>query len=196
MYSKINDNENTFKAFIRGLFLSAGSCIIPGKNESHAKYHLEIYFSSYESAFDTSKKLEEYGIKTKIVSRREGHILYIKSAEDIKDFVAFLPAPISVLKLTDLIIEREIKNESNRRKNCDLANVNKQVEASGKQIEAIKKIQAVLGLDKLKDDLRTVAVARMENPEETLLELAESLSISKSCLNHRLRRIVSLAGEL
>ena len=103
---------------------------------------------------------------------------------------------MSVLKLTDIIINREVANRSNRQKNCDLGNVSKQVDASAKQISAIKKIKQTIGLEALKQDDRAVAIAREENPDETLSELAERLNITKSCLNHRLRKIVSIANEL
>lgn len=196
-YEKITEKECCLKAFIRGLFISSGRCTLPTENESSSTgYHLEIYFSHYSPAMDTSSKLAEYGIITKIVKRREGYIVYIKSAEDIKDFLAFLPAPVSVLNITDLMINREISNTSNRQKNCDLGNVNKQIEAAARQISAINKIDEIIGLNSLKPDLQEVAEARRENPEETLNELAERLNVSKSCLNHRLRKLVSIAGEL
>ena len=101
-----------------------------------------------------------------------------------------------MLKLTDLIINRELVNNINRRKNCDLGNVNKQVEAASKQIEAINKIEKTIGFSALKEDLLVTANARKINPEETLNELAERLGVSKSCLNHRLRKLVQIASEL
>ena len=196
-YGNLTKKECCLRAFIRGLFVAAGSCTLPTENDnSSTGYHLEINFSHYSPALETSEKLAEFGVLTKIVKRREGYIVYIKSAEEIKDFIAFLPAPVSVLKLTDLMINREFSNNVNRQKNCDLGNVNKQVEAAAKQINAIKKIQGVIGLDALKSDLLETAEARLDNPEETLSELAERLSISKSCLNHRLRKLVCIADQL
>ena len=94
------------------------------------------------------------------------------------------------------MINREFANTINRQKNCDLANVSKQVEASAKQIDAIKKIEQTIGLDGLKPDLAQTARARIEFPDDTLNELAERLIVSKSCLNHRLRKIVAIANEL
>ena len=94
------------------------------------------------------------------------------------------------------MVNREFANNINRQKNCDLGNVNRQIEASAKQVQAIEKIEKIIGLDALKLDLREVAVSRLENPEETLIELADRLKISKSCLNHRLRKIVCIANEL
>lgn len=196
-YGKITERECCLKAFIRGLFVATGNCTIPNNDCAvNTGYHLELVFSHYTPALSTSEKLAQFGVLTKITRRRENFIVYIKSAEEIKDFLAFLPAPISVLKLMDLMINREISNNSNRQKNCDLGNLGKQVEAAGKQIDAINKIDQTIGLDGLKPDLRTVALARKENPDETLLELAERLNLTKSCLNHRLRKIVCIANEL
>jgi len=94
------------------------------------------------------------------------------------------------------MINRELVNNTNRRKNCDLGNLNRQVEAVAKQTDAIKKIQATIGLDSLKKDLLETANARLNNPDETLSELAEILGVTKSCLNHRLRKLVAIADEI
>jgi len=196
-FGDLTKNECCLRAFIRGLFVATGSCTLPNENDSSStSYHLEISFSHHSPALETSSKLAEYGIMTKIVKRREGYIIYIKSAEEIKDFLAFLPAPISVLKITDLMINRELANKINRQKNCDLGNVNKQVEACAKQIDAIKKIQTTIGLSGLNKDLETTARLRMEYTGDTLTELAERLKVTKSCLNHRLRKILVIANEL
>lgn len=196
-YGTITEKDCCLRAFLRGLFLVTGCCTVPTSEDSaNTGYHLELSFSHYTPALQTSEKLAEYNVLTKITRRRENYIVYIKSAEEIKDFIAFLPTPISVLKLTDLIISRDIINDSNRRKNCDLGNVNRQIEASAKQVDAILKIEQTIGLDGLKADLKEVAIARKKNPDETLLELAERLNLSKSCLNHRLRKLICIAKEL
>ena len=196
-YGALTEKECCLRAFIRGLFVAAGHCTLPSENEnSSTGYHLELAFSHYTPALETSEKLAEFGLMPKIIRRRESFVLYIKSVEEIKDFLAFLPAPVSVLKITDLIINREISNQSNRQKNCDISNVNKQVEAAAKQIFAIDKIIETIGLEGLKEEDRKVAVARKDYPEETLAELADRLGVTKSCLNHRLRKLVSIANEL
>lgn len=196
-YGALTERECCVKAFVRGLFVSAGGCTLPSDNgESSTGYHLELVFSHYTPALETSEKLAEFGIITKITRRKENYLVYIKSAEGIKDFIAFLPAPVAVLKMTDLMINREITNYSNRQKNCDIANLNKTVDAAAKQLAAIDKIDRIIGLDALKSDIKETAKARRENPDETLSELAERLKIGKSCLNHRLRKIVHIANEL
>ena len=203
LYGPILQKNCCLRSFIKGLFLVTGSCTVPtDKTEDEISsaqgtgYHLEMVFSHGKPAMQTAEKLAQNGIKAKIIRRKENYVLYIKSVEEIKNFIAFLPAPVSVLKLTDLIINRELANNSNRLKNCDMANVSKQVEAMLKQVEDIRYIEKEIGLSALKKDLQEVALARMEYADETLAELADRLNITKSCLNHRLRKIVSIAKEL
>lgn len=197
LYGDITERECCLKWFIKGLFLATGTCTVPSHADSkNTGYHLEMVFSHYTPALETSEKLASFGVMTKITRRKESYIVYIKSAEEIKNFTAFLQTPVSVLKLTDLMINRELVNNTNRRKNCDLGNLNRQVEAVAKQTDAIKKIQATIGLDSLKKDLLETANARLNNPDETLSELAEILGVTKSCLNHRLRKLVAIADEI
>lgn len=198
MFNDLVKEECCLRAFFRGLFISAGTCTLPneGTRRNNTGYHLELSFSHSAPAQATANKLAKCGIYPKITRRKENFIVYLKSAEEIKDFIAFLPAPLSVLKMTELIINKEISNNSNRQKNCDLGNVNRQIEASIKQIDAINKIDKHFGLSWLKEDLYNVAIARKESPDETLQELATKLNVSKSCLNHRLRKIVCIANEI
>ena len=197
-YNTITEKECCLKSFLRGLFVSSGVCLVPDYNEGEkkTKYHLELVFSHVEPATATNGKLIEQGIFGKVINRKDNYVLYIKSAESIKDFFAFLNANVSVLKLTDLMINRELINDTNRRMNCDMGNVNKQVDASQKQIEAITLIEDNIGLDGLKSGIKEVCVARKNYPEDTLSELAERLNLSKSCLNHRLRKIIEIAKDI
>lgn len=193
-FGDITERECCFKSFIRGLFISAGSCTVPsGEETSKTGYHLELCFSHAATAEITGAELFRRGIKSNITRRKDNYVLYIKSAEEIKDFIAFLPAPVSVLKLTDVMIEREILNVSNRRKNCDLGNVNRQIEAQEKIIRAIDTIENSRGLNSLRPELKATAKARKEFADDTLTELAARLSITKSCLNHRLRKLAEIA---
>ena len=196
-YGRITKKECCLKSFMRGLFAASGSCTVPGvKSGNQTGYHAELVFNHYTPAFETAEKLAHYGVKAKITTRKGKYIVYLKSAEEIKNFTAFLSAPLSVLKLTELMINRELSNKSNRQKNCDLGNVNKQVEASQKQIGAIKKIISAEEFDNLRTELKDTALARMENADDTLGELAEKLRISKSCLNHRLRKLTEISEKL
>ena len=195
-FGKITERECCFRSFLRGLFVSAGNCTVPnGSDGAKTGYHLEFCFSHAATAELTAKELLKRGIKSNITRRKGDYVLYIKSAEEIKDFLAFLAAPVSVLKLTDIMIEREIVNVTNRRKNCDLGNVSRQIEAQEKITRAIAKIEKNFGADYLSPELKETAAARKEYAEDTLSELAARLKITKSCLNHRLRKISELAEK-
>ena len=194
IFSIAND-ESSVKAFLKGLFVSVGSCTFPSKN-SNTGYHLELVFSHSAPASETMLKLAEYQVNSKITRRKESFVLYVKSAEEIRNFIAFIGAPVSVLKMTDFMINREMSNMSNRQANCDMGNVNRQIEAVEKQINAIKKIQRELGFSKLKEDLKITAEYRVKYKDESMVELAEIMGVSKSCLNHRLRKLVAIADEL
>lgn len=197
LFGEITEKECCFRAFLRGLFVSAGSCTVPSGEEGvKTGYHLELCFSHASTAELTAKELFRRGMKSNITRRKDYYVLYIKSAEEIKDFIAFLPAPVSVLKFTDVMIEREIVNVTNRRKNCDLGNVNRQIEAQEKIINAIEKIERAFGADYLKPELKETARARKEYADDTLNELASRLNVTKSCLNHRLRRIAEIADKI
>lgn len=196
-YNKIIERNCCLRSFIKGLFYASGSCNVPSdKNRTKTGYHLEIAFSHSQPAMETAHELLKNGVNSKIMKRKDSYVLYIKSVEEIKNFFAFLPVPKAVLKLTDLMINRELSNNSNRQKNCDMANLNKQVEAVFKQIEAIDFIDNKIGLVSLKQNLLLVAIARKENPEDSLSDIADKLAISKSCLNHRLRKIMEIATQL
>ncbi len=194
IHGEITKNECCLHAYIKGLFATTGRCTLP--KHGSAGYKLVMSFSHYTPAEELSEILWNSGIEAKVDREKGNFILYIKNAESIKDFLAFLPAPISALKLTDFTMNRDMANKSNRQKNCDLGNVNKQVIASSNQLKAIEKIENSIGLDALKPDLKLAAIMRKENPEDTLSELAGRLNIGKSCLNHRLRSIVKIANEL
>lgn len=197
IFNDLTEKECCLKSFLRGLFVSSGVCLVPNYNDSkNTKYHLELVFSHIQPAMDVNGKLIEYGIFGKVTNRKDKYVLYIKKKEKIKDFIAFINANVSVLKLTDLMINKEMVNDANRRMNCDMWNVNKQVDASHKQIKAIEIIEKNKGLDSLKKNLRDVCLLRREYPEETLLELSERINLSKSCLNHRLRKIIEIAKEI
>lgn len=198
LYNEITKKDCCLRSFFRGLFVATGNCTIPKntKSKSSTGYHLELSFSHSAPAQATSNKLAKCGIYPKIMRRKGNFILYLKSAEEIKDFIAFLSAPVSVLKIIDLMINRELSNTSNRQKNCDLGNLNRQIEAVAKQIEAISKIEKTIGLSSLKPELKQVAVARRDYPDDSMTELAHRLNLTKSCLNHRLRKIVNVADEV
>lgn len=197
IFSQYKNNECCLRNFFKGLFIASGTCTVPrgdGKN-TNTGYHLEFSFSHNTPAQATALKLSEIGVNPKITLRKGKYVVYVKSAEEIKDFFAFLSAPLSVLKLTELMISKEISNNSNRQKNCDLGNLNRQIIAVEKQLAAIKIIEK-FGWGNIKPELKQVASERKKAPEESLTELAQRLGISKSCLNHRLRKLINIANDL
>lgn len=174
--------DNLKKAFVRGIFLGAGSI-----NEPKNKYHLEIIFNSSEYANYTLKLLEEYGITVKTFEK----IIYIKDGEEISNLLALIGGNSAVLKFEEIRVLREMKNNVNRLVNCETANLNKTINASVKQIEIIKKLKKTGKFNSMPERLKEIANLRETNPEATLEELGNMLEkpIGKSSVNHRFKKI-------
>ena len=195
-YGKIINDTETFRAFLRGLFVGSGSCTVPDEySATGTGYHLELIFSHPITAESTALRLSEHGLNGKIIRRKESYVLYFKSAEAIKDFIAFLPAAKAVLKFTEVMVRKEFINDVNRKKNCDLGNVTRQVNASVKIIDAIETLKEKGRLEELKKDLYETAVKKLQFPDDSYEELAARLSVTKSCLNHRFRKIIETAAK-
>lgn len=175
-------NDCCVKSYLKGLFLGSGSM------STVRKYHLEMSFSNSEMAGDVVDLLHRYDITAHYSKRKERHIVYIKSAEAISDFLALIGASKAVLELNNTAALRYVNTCTNRRINCDLANADKVVEASMKQIDAINK---VIGL--LSGVLYDTARVRLNNPDVGYEGLAELLGVSKSCVKYRLKKITELA---
>lgn len=190
------ENECCRRAYILGAFLGSGSCTLPKMEEARSGYHLEIVFSGKTVADDFCEILAEYEILAKCVLRKGSSVVYLKSRESISDFFSLLGAEKSIEKLDERAEEKDVRNHINRVANCLQKNLDKSLEASVKQIQAIRTIDSVIGLSELDETLRETAVARLADKELSLKELAERLQVSKSCLNHRLRKLVKIAEEL
>ncbi len=191
------------KAFITGAYLGASTSSIRLSGEEDWKkttsgYHVEFTSSSHEFLSDLSTLLIDYNIFTKIVERKNMFVLYLKEAEAIKDLLALVSANNSVLALSNEIITRQMRNKVNRQVNCINANIEKTVNASLRQVEAINLIAETIGIDSLLEELQEVAFLRLANPEESLGELLElsTISLTKSGLNHRLKKLERIAQEL
>ena len=184
--------EMAIKALTRGIFLGSGSV-----NNPENKYHLEIILSNKRNAQIIKELLEKMQIHLKELERKNGYSLYIKEGEEISKFLAFIGANSSVLKFEEIRVIREIKNNVNRKVNCETANLNKTINASVKQIEAIKKLKATGKFKNLSANLKEVANLRLENPDASLVELGQMLEnpIGKSGVNHRLNQLIELARE-
>ncbi|WP_119327403.1 DNA-binding protein WhiA [Companilactobacillus musae] len=187
----INEDQR-MRSYLRGAFLATGSV----NNPETSRYHLEIY-SLYEMHNEGIAQMMNYfHLNARTTKRRNGYIVYLKEAEKIADFLQLIGATNAMLKFEDIRIVRDMRNSVNRLVNCENANINKTVAAAERQIENIKHLQATVGLDSLPDKLREIAVLRLENPEVSLKELGDMVPsgpISKSGINHRLRKLNQLA---
>lgn len=179
-------------AYIQGAFLGGGSCILPSET-GKSGYHLEIVFSERKTARDFCDLLAGFEIIARLTPRKESHVVYIKSKEQIADFLAVIGAKYSLKKLYAVIEKRDQANNYNRAQNCMAGNADKAVIAAVKQVVAIQKLMESGEFDELSPELKTLARVRLERPTDTLQELAKRLCTTKSCLNHRMRKLIELA---
>ena len=181
------------RAFIRGAFLAAGSISAPEKF-----YHFEIVCPTEPKAEQLKNIIATFDIEAKIVRRKKYYVVYIKEGSQIVDILNVMEAPVALMELENIRIVKEMRNSVNRQVNCETANINKTVSAAVKQMDDIRYIQAVIGLDGLPDNLREMALVRLERPDATLKELGEALNppVGKSGVNHRLRKLGILADDL
>ena len=189
------DDDAKVRSYLRGAFLATGSV----NNPETSRYHLEIY-SLYEDHNNTiCEMMNRYGFNARKTERRSGYITYLKEAEKIADFLSLIGATNSMLRFEDIRIVRDMRNSVNRIVNCETANMNKVADAANKQIENIQFIEQTVGLSSLPQKLQDVARARLAHPEISLKELGEVVAdgpISKSGINHRLRKLNEFAEQL
>ncbi len=185
--------ENCCKAsFVRGAFLAGGSITDPNK-----RYHMELATSHYSVSREAYSILLDMGFSPKEAERKGNHLLYFKRSEHIEDLLTTVGASLSAMEVMSAKIEKDMKNSVNRKVNCDSANADKVVAAAQEQMEAIRRIDKLYGLDSLPDKLQEAALLRFANPEASLADLA-MLSyppVSKSCLSHRLRKLLNYKPE-
>lgn len=190
----MSDNQKK-RSYLRGAFLAGGSV----NNPEASSYHLEIY-SSYEAHNeDLCQMMNDFGLNAKTIVRRNGYITYIKEAEKIAEFLAVIGATRAMLTFEDIRIVRDMRNSVNRLVNMENANLNKTIDAAQRQLEAIRLIDATQGLSSLPEKLQVIARFRLENPDLSLKELGEQVPggpISKSGVNHRIRKIVEIAEKI
>ncbi len=181
------------RAYIRGSFLGGGSISNPEKT-----YHLELVTNNKEHASDLSQIINTFDLNSKIVIRKENYIVYLKEGEQIVDMLNIMGAHQALLKLEDIRVLKDIRNNINRIVNCETANLSKTIGASLRQINDIKFIDEHMGINKLPEALKEIALLRLENPDSSLKELGTMLSnpVGKSGVNHRFRKIGEIAKEL
>lgn len=179
-------------AYIQGAFLGGGSCVLPSET-GKSGYHLEIVFSERNTARDFCDLLAQFELIARLTPRKDSHVVYIKSKEQISDFLAVIGATNALKKLSALIERRDKANNDNRAQNCMSGNADKVAIAAVKQVVAIQKLIENGDFDELSPELKTLAKVRLERPTDTLQELAKRLCVTKSCLNHRMRKLMELA---
>ena len=195
-------DDQTRRSFIKGVYIGSSTSSIKlstgGAQSCGSGYHMEFSSQSHQFLLEFSEILAEYNIIGKIFERKNSFVVYIKDVNTIQDLLALMGANKSVLDLSNEIVTRELRNKVNRQVNCINANINKTVEASMKQVDAINTIINTIGLESLPDDLQEVAVLRLANQEESLDELLKlsTIKLTRSGLNHRFRKLIKIASTL
>ena len=181
------------KAFLRGLFLAAGSVSDPSKS-----YHLEIAPLSEEDAGEVLRLLSSIGFQAKCTKRKGRSVVYLKEGEQISDFLGSIGATGSLMKLENARILRDIAGNINRQVNFEAANLKKTGIASRRQLEDIQLIERTIGISSLSDALQQAAQLRVDNPDGSLQELAASSDppVGRSGINHRLQRLSEIAEKI
>ena len=183
------------RSYLRGAFLAGGSV----NNPETSRYHLEIYSLYEEHNEMIAEMITRYDLNARTTNRRSGYIVYLKEAEKIANFLQLIGATTSMLEFENIRIVRDMRNSVNRLVNCENANMDKVANAANRQVENIMLIEATVGLSSLPEKLRAIAETRLAHQEVSLKELGTLVPggpISKSGVNHRLRKLNAYADEL
>ncbi|MCK0473007.1 DNA-binding protein WhiA [Halalkalibacter sp. APA_J-10(15)] len=183
------------RAYLRGAFLAGGSINHP----ETSSYHLEIYSMYEEHNHSLCDLMNEYELNAKMLERKKGFITYIKDSEKIAELLNIIGAHQALLYFEDVRIMKDMRNSVNRLVNCETANLNKTVGAALRQVENIRFVDREIGLAELPPKLREIAELRIRHQDVTLKELGEMVEsgkVSKSGVNHRLRKIDEIANKL
>jgi cell division protein WhiA len=179
------------KALLRGLFMGCGSVNAPS-----ARYHLEFVLPTMGWATKMAALLQEQGVRAGVTERAGHQVLYVKDGDGIVRTLSLMGASRAVMEFENVRVVREVSGQVNRRLNFETANIDKTIGSALRQVAAIEQLECSGSLDDLSPALREVAEARRANPEMNLAELATRMRLSKSAVNHRLRRLVDIAEGL
>ena len=190
---KSKTSKMSTKGLIRRAFLQSGSISDPEKF-----YHLEIVFTEYEEALEIKQMIESFQLDAKIVERKGHYVVYLKEGAQIADMLRIMEAPLALMEFENIRIVKEMRNSINRQVNCEAANLGKTISAAVKQVEDIRFIDSMVGLDNIPESLAETARKRLEYPEAALKELGELMEppLGKSGVNHRLKRLSEIAEDL
>lgn len=182
------------RSYLRGAFLAGGSV----NNPEGSSYHLEISSMYEEHCHALVELANRFHLNARCIERKKGFVFYIKEGQKIIEFLSLIGAHQALLRFEDIRIMKDMRNSVNRIVNCETANLNKTIGASMRQIENIRLLQREVGLESLPEKLREVAEIRLQYPDVNLNEIGDMLkgSVSKSGVNHRLRKIDELAEKL
>lgn len=187
------EDECCRTAFLRGAFLAGGSVTDPEK-----RYHLEMDTGHAQASREVATLLTEMGFLPHSVRRGGSSVIYFKQSEHIEDLLTTIGAPAAAMDIMTAKVDKEIRNGANRAMNCDMANVNKTIDAALEQKNAIQRLQENGRLERLPEKLRQTALLRLQYPEMSLSQLAEKCDppVTKSCMNHRMRKLLEEAKKL
>lgn len=191
LYDDFTKSKDFIKNFLCGVFLGAGSIANPDKS-----YHLEFTLNSDELSKLVIRYLKVFGIKAKSLEKKGQHIVYVKDSAMISDFLSLMGMVNSLFKFEETKMIKEIKNNTNRLTNCETANLDKTLNTSFTQIDAINTVYKKYGKENLDKNLLDLCELRLKNPTFSLKELAEVLNISKSGVNHRFKKIIDMANKI
>lgn len=193
-YTDLNIQDRCcIRAYLRGGFLAVGSVTNPDKS-----YHIEMSFTNSAISDEFMRYMEYFGLKPKHLKRKNYDIVYMKEGQDIVDFLNVINAHNALLEMENIRVLKDMRNQVNRIVNCETANLEKTVNASLKQVSVIKYLDDVIGIENLPANLKEIARLRIEHPEASLSELGRMLKpeLSKSGVNHRMRKLQKLATDL
>lgn len=186
------EKEENKKAIIRGSFMGSGSI-----NNPENTYHLEIVFHNEENRDFIKELLKDFQVNVKTIDVKNKKSIYLKEGEEISKLLALIGANKAVMKFEEIRIQREMRGKVNRLVNCETANLNKTINASIEQIAAIKKLQETGKFNNLDENLKEIAMLRLENPDIPFADLGKMLKkpVGKSGVNYRLKKIMEIANE-
>ncbi|MGT2933395.1 DNA-binding protein WhiA [Streptococcus catagoni] len=192
--AKTLSDDNAGRAYLKGAFLATGTI----RDPESGKYQLEIYSVYLDHAQGLAQLLHKFMLDAKTLEHKNGAITYLQKAEDIMDFLIIVGAMSCKDEFESVKMLREARNDINRANNAETANITKTINASMKTINNIIKIMETVGLDSLPIELQQIAHLRINNPDYSIQQIADALDVplSKSGVNHRLRKINKIANDI
>ena len=196
-YQNIDDSNhlssrNCKRAFLRGAFLGNGNITNP-----NVDYHIDISTKDLEVANLLMGVMKDFGLNAKVTDRKDDYIVYINNFDAVSDFLNIIGAHSALMEIENIKILKSVRNDVNRKVNCETANLNKIVKTAVKQVESIKYIDNSIGLTELPENLHKAAKIRLEHPDLSMSELVEYFDgLGKSGINHRLKKLCEIAKSL